>query len=94
MLFLPETWSQICCSIKYKKFHFHSEEYYNCCPGHIVDDSLGDDSLTHLSDLKSECSFNRTDILNLLEQIREIALKSQSKRIYFDLDSFMSDADY
>jgi hypothetical protein len=70
MLFLPETWSQICCSIKYKKFHFHSEEYYNCCPGHIVDDSLGDDSLTHLSDLKSECSFNRTDIINLPEQIR------------------------
>jgi hypothetical protein len=57
------------------------------------DDSLGDDSLTHLSDLKSECSFNRTDIINLPEQIREIALKSQSKRIYFDLDSFMSDAD-
>jgi hypothetical protein len=65
-----------------------------CCPGHIVDDSLRDDTLTHLSDLKSECSFNRTDILNLLEQIREIALKSQNKRIDFDLDSFMSDADY
>jgi len=50
--------------------------------------------LSHICQILSLNGFNRTDILNLKEQIREIALKSQNKRIYFDLDSFMSDADY
>ncbi|CAC5394661.1 unnamed protein product [Mytilus coruscus] len=50
--------------------------------------------MTQISDLKSECPFNRTDIFNLLQQVRTIALKNQNKRIDFDSDSFISDADY
>ncbi|CAC5390289.1 unnamed protein product [Mytilus coruscus] len=65
-----------------------------CCPGHIDGDLLKDDAMKQISDLKSECQFNRTDIFNLLQQVRAIALKNQNKRIDFDSDSFISDADY
>ena len=63
-------------------------------PGHISDDALNGEAISKLSDLNSESMFNRTDIFNLLQNIRKIALKNFNKRIDFDSDSGLGDADY
>lgn len=64
-----------------------------CCPSHISDDTFTCESLELIKNInpRTTSDFNRTDILNLLNKVRETLLKSQSKRLNFD--SSMSDPD-
>ncbi|CAC5410204.1 unnamed protein product [Mytilus coruscus] len=59
-----------------------------CCPDHISDENFNEQALECLSDC------NRSDILDLLQKIRMLLLKNDDKRLNFDKDSSLSDAEY
>ncbi|CAC5390382.1 unnamed protein product [Mytilus coruscus] len=65
-----------------------------CCPGHISDENFCEQALECLSDLRKSTDCNRSDILDLLQKIRMLLLKDDDKRLNFDNDSLLSDAEY
>ncbi|CAG2229897.1 unnamed protein product [Mytilus edulis] len=65
-----------------------------CCPGHISDENFSEQAIECLSDLRKTTDFNRSDILDLLQKIRMLLLKNEDKRLNFDKDSTLSDAEY
>ncbi|XP_076107099.1 uncharacterized protein LOC143075538 [Mytilus galloprovincialis] len=65
-----------------------------CCPGHISDENFSEQAIECLSDLRKTTDFNRSDILDLLQKIRNLLLKNEDKRLNFDKDSTLSDAEY
>ncbi|CAC5355061.1 unnamed protein product [Mytilus coruscus] len=65
----------------------------NGCPGHISDENFSEQALECLSDLRKTTDFNRSDILDLLQKIRMLLLKNDDKRLNFDKDSTLSDAE-
>ncbi|CAC5411188.1 unnamed protein product [Mytilus coruscus] len=65
-----------------------------CCPGHISDENFSEQAIECLSDLRKSTDFNRSDILDLLQKIIMLLLKNDDKRLNFDKDSSLSDAEY
>ncbi|CAC5368984.1 unnamed protein product [Mytilus coruscus] len=65
-----------------------------CCPCHISDENFSEQALECLSDLRKSTDFNRSDILDLLQKIRMLLLKNDDKRLNFEKDSSLSDAEY
>ncbi|CAG2231242.1 unnamed protein product [Mytilus edulis] len=64
-----------------------------CCPGHLSGEYFSGFSCEQIVEKKSSSDFNRTEITNLLKQIRDIALKNSKKRIDFDSPTSLSESD-
>ncbi|CAC5395855.1 unnamed protein product [Mytilus coruscus] len=64
-----------------------------CCPGHLSDEIFSSFSCEQIVEKKPSSDFNRTEITNLLKQIRDIALKNSKKRIDFDSPNSLSESD-
>jgi hypothetical protein len=56
-----------------------------CCLGHIYDDNFNEEAVHNITDLNTETLFNKTDIYNLIQNIRDIANKNKNKRVNFDV---------
>ncbi|VDI02501.1 Hypothetical predicted protein [Mytilus galloprovincialis] len=61
-----------------------------CCPGHISDENFSEQAIECLSDLRKIL----TEVIFLLQKIRMLLLKNEDKRLNFDKDSTLSDAEY
>ena len=57
-----------------------------CCPGHIYDDNFNEEAVHNITDLNTETLLNKTEIYNLIQNIRDIA-KNKNKRVNFDVES-------
>ena len=65
-----------------------------CCSCHFVDNYFTQATLNDIKIMtKSPTDFNRTDLMNLINYVRTIALKNEQSRIDFDGDN-LTDADY
>jgi hypothetical protein len=58
-----------------------------CCPGHIYDDNFNEEAVNNITDLNTETLFNKTEIYNLIQNIRDIANKNKKERVNFDVES-------
>jgi hypothetical protein len=61
---------------------------------HIYDDNFNEEAVHNITDLNTETLFNKTEIYNLIQNIRDIANKNKNKGVHFDVESLLSDTDY
>lgn len=55
-----------------------------CCPKHISDGDLNTEALHLLKQTSSVSNVNRTTIVGVLKQTRDVAIQNQNKRLNFD----------
>lgn len=65
-----------------------------CCPCHISEGKFNDLSIGKMKDIRGVSEFNRTELHNLIQHIRDMALKNKEKRVDFDTPDSMTDTDY
>jgi len=68
-----------------------------CCPGHIVDGFFTETALQNFlgdSFHGQDSTLNRTDIMELINNVRSIAIHNQKYRIDFDSTGSLQDSDY
>lgn len=68
-----------------------------CCPSHLVGERFTNSAIYSMCNgdrFKTETNFTTAEILTLLNNVRNIALKSKSKRLDFDDAVSLKDADY
>ncbi|CAG2201288.1 unnamed protein product [Mytilus edulis] len=64
-----------------------------CCPGHLCNDIFLPDALDRISHSQSSSIFNRTDLMDLITQIRDMALRGSKRRIDFDTENALTSSD-
>ncbi|XP_062603051.1 uncharacterized protein LOC134264781 [Saccostrea cucullata] len=62
-----------------------------CCPVHIDSDSFTEEASNHMNNFRKQTDVNRSDIMHLLQKIRENLVQTGNERINFDRS--MSDSD-
>lgn len=66
-----------------------------CCPNHIKDDYFTQTSLDNINgNCHAVTKFNRTDVIDLIGTIREIAQRKEKSRMDFDDLQALNDGDY
>lgn len=65
-----------------------------CCPKHISDGDLNTEALHLLKQTSSVSNVNRTTIVGVLKQTRDVAIQNQNKRLNFDDPHGMQNEDY
>lgn len=63
-----------------------------CCPGHVNDDAFTDQAINMMTNCRPNTDFNRTEIANMFNKVRETLLSNKERRISFD--SKLGDADF
>ncbi|XP_076085751.1 uncharacterized protein LOC143056545 [Mytilus galloprovincialis] len=64
-----------------------------CCPGHLCNEIFLPDALDRISHSQSSSIFNRTDLMDLITQIRDMALRGSKRRIDFDTENALTSSD-
>lgn len=64
-----------------------------CCPGHLSDNVFNTKATEQISESRCTSMFNHSDLMSLITEIRDIAIKGNEKRIDFDNDKSLSDSD-
>ena len=65
-----------------------------CCPVHIKDHTLTDESISMLKSTYDESLLNRTTIVDMLQRMRDICKRHEKTRLDFDSRHTLNDADY
>ncbi|XP_062596793.1 uncharacterized protein LOC134258281 [Saccostrea cucullata] len=64
-----------------------------CCPGHLSENLFHAHAAEQISQSRTTSDFNRSDLMELITEIREIAVRGSEKRIDFDNVKSLSDSD-
>ncbi|XP_062582893.1 uncharacterized protein LOC134244656 [Saccostrea cucullata] len=64
-----------------------------CCPGHLSENLFHAHAAEQIFQSRTTSDFNRSDLMELITEIREIALRGSEKRIDFDSVKSLSDSD-
>ena len=65
-----------------------------CCPVHIKDHTLTEESISMLKSTYDESLLNRTTIVDMLQRMRDICKRHEKTRLDFDSRHTLNDADY
>jgi hypothetical protein len=55
-----------------------------CCPGHVNDDAFTDQAIHMMSNCRPNTDFNRTEIVDMFNKVRETLLNNKERGISFD----------
>ncbi|KAK3095980.1 hypothetical protein FSP39_021599 [Pinctada imbricata] len=66
----------------------------HCCPSHITEDCLSDESIESIQTMHEQSYLNRSTILDIVTRLREICIRQNKVRLDFDSPGTLQDDDY